>query len=367
MEVKLKSDGRMIFHSSYPSAPKYNSTVSASLSEVITMKGVMEISMFCTKKDSRTLVTTHGGGKDSKYKFNLETKFTAEGITIIGDYNGIPYRSTWTREIPEIQGTFLLEDNKSLVDFFVNQGGDRARTEASLSYVTFRMTEQDGRIVSEEWFGSECVTQTYSLGEEFPMVNSFSSGEEVGVVTSDFPGSYRLVGRNMGSGVVTTWDWVVGRDAITGTGRADNHTATFTYKRVPDIQGKYKLVAQQGVEAQLTALGLSKEEKAKIAPIYLPVYSEIKQMGDGVWKYIAEGDYPEVEFNFHEEYSYTWLGDTYTEVASYTPNMRGIMMVSRKGDKTAVSEMTYTKNFMVLTIEFLDLPNSAITAIYIRL
>lgn len=332
------------------------------------MKGALaEYSMFCTKKDSRTLITTHGGGADSKYKFNLETKFTAEGMTINGDYNGIPYRSTWARKIPEINGSFLLEDNKSLVDFFVDQGADRGSTETMLSYDMFRMQEKDGKFITEEFFGKTCVRHTYSLGEEFSMANPFSTGDEVGLMTSDFPGSFRLVARNMSTGLVTTWDWVVDSSGMTGTGKAGNHSCTFTYKRIPDIQGKYKLVAQQGVESQMTALGMSKEERAKMAPIYLPVYNEIKPMGEGIWKYIAEGDYPEVEFNFDKEYSYTWMGEKFDEVATYTPNMTGIIMVSKVGDKTCISEMTPTKNFLVLRTEFVDLANSAITAIYIRL
>merc|ERR1712126_138070 len=132
-----------------------------------------------------------------------------------------------------------------------------------------------------------------------------------------------------------------GSTGMTGIGKAGNYSCTFSYKRIPDIQGKYKLVAQQGVDSQMTALGMSQEEKAKMAPIYLPVYNEIKPMGEGIWKYIAEGDYPEVEFNFEKEYTYTWMGETFNEVATYTPNMRGLIMVSKVGQDMHLGDDTH--------------------------
>merc|ERR1711874_401748 len=87
------------------------------------------------KKNSRTLVAeiATGPGKETKSRF--ETTFTAEGFTQTGDCNGVECTSFWARQAPEVCGMFVLEDNKSLIEFLVAQGDtDRATLEEALGW-----------------------------------------------------------------------------------------------------------------------------------------------------------------------------------------------------------------------------------------
>ena len=75
---------------------------------------------------------------------------------------------------------YLLEDNKSLVDFFVAAfGKERGEMETALAWCGWRWSEQGDRITHEEFFGNGTVKKTFRLGEEVDTTSQFSEGTEV--------------------------------------------------------------------------------------------------------------------------------------------------------------------------------------------
>merc|ERR1712037_519380 len=67
--------------------------------------------------------------------------------------------------------------------------------------------------------------------------------------------------------------------------KKNGRTFTFSYKRIPDIVGKWRMVTKHGVEAQLEALGMSGPEKAKAAANFIPTSVEGKALCGGRWKW----------------------------------------------------------------------------------
>merc|ERR1712110_701648 len=84
------------------------------------------------------------------------------------------------------------------------------------------------------------------------------------------------------------------------------NTATFSYKRIPDIVGKWRMVTKHGVEAQLEALGVTGPEKDKMAANFIPTSVEGKAVTGGRWRWESTPKiHSDIEFAMNEEYSYT--------------------------------------------------------------
>merc|ERR1719430_52532 len=350
MEITQKN-GIITWTESYALCPKYNNTYICKLGETMTTDKPFPMSLTLVKKDSRSISTSLSFGPGLNNKMDFESVFSKDGMTGTGNGNGVPYSTFYARVEPEISGSFLLEDKKSLVDFFVAQGEDKDSIEAILTWSAFRQTEKEGRIFMEEILGNKIISYNHSLGEEFEMKIP-NYGTQVGVMTSDFPGSYTLVTRK--SGVVATWNWIVDDSGMTGTVKSGKNDGSFFYKRITDIWGKWKLVSPQA--------GLEDPD----ITVWHPKHCELKPLGGGRWIFTAEGDYPDIDFTMDEEYSYKWNGENITEVSTLTPDMKGFVTISKSGGKTTITEATVTKNFMILKTGIENLPNSTSTFIYIR-
>merc|ERR1712083_746119 len=132
--------------------------------------------------------------------------------------------------------------------------------------------------------------------------------------------------------------------------------------------GTWKLVVKKGVEAQLEAIGVSGSEKAKMTANYVPTSVEVNALSGGRWSWVGQPKeiHTDIEFAMNEEYSYCWAGQTFTEIATYKPDMSGMLLVSRSSGKVIKSDMTITKNFMITVFEIEGLANSRATVIFTR-
>merc|ERR1712212_588340 len=318
-----------------------------------------------TKRDGRTVTFEFlAGGK----KTTSTSTFSPEGLTVKGSNDsGVEHTEVFARQEPEMCGMFLLEDSKSIVDMLVSQGKDRAAMEAELSWCGWRVSEKGGMIHHQEIFRAGGITRTFRLGEEFDNTNDFYEGPEVAVVTSDFPGSFTMVSRPA-KGPALTFNWMVSAKGMVGTCTDGINTATYSYKRIPDIVGKWRMVTQAGVEAQLEALGMTGPDKAKMADNFIPTLVEGKALTGGRWRWESTPKiHSDFDFAMNEEYSYTWAGETYKEIATYKPDMTGMLLATRGPHGHVIkSDMTFTKNFLVNVFEIEGLANSRATVIFTR-
>jgi len=365
-KVEVTAEGnRVLWHETFPGLPKFCTSYDCAFGETQTRAEPINMTLTMNKKDGRTLTVDMLTGGNTSF---METIFTPEGFSQSGHCNGVQMSMEWTRQEPEVCGMFLLEDPTSMTEFLVSQAGmERALLEKVMGWVSFRNQRVGDTYYQEEVIGTTKLTREWKLGEEFDNSNDLT-GPEVAIITSDFPGQFTMVTRNQKSGFVITWEMVFNSRGFKGTGSmASGASCNFSYRRIPDIQGKWKLVAKQGLEAQLEALGITGKEKQRLLPIYFPRLQELKVLGDGAFHFMAEGDYPAIKFFINEEYSYTWFGATYSEVTTWKPDMTGFLTVSKTGDKIARTVITTTKNFHVVEMEFDGLPNSKATAIYTRI
>jgi len=127
------------------------------------------------------------------------------------------------------------------------------------------------------------------------------------------------------------------------------------------------MVTKHGVEAQLEALGVTGPEKDKMAANFIPTSVEGKAVTGGKWRWESTPKiHSDIEFAMNEEYSYTWAGEHFTEIATYKPDMSGMLTISKSGGKVVKSDMTITKNFMINTFEIDGVSNSKATVIFTR-
>merc|ERR550517_1794897 len=139
------------------------------------------------------------------------------------------------------------------------------------------------------------------------------------------------------------------RKGMVSTSTDGTNSCEMSFKRIPDIMGRWNLVVKEGVEAQLEAIGVSGPAKDKMVANYVPTFLEVKALGGGRWSWIGQPKdiHSDIEFAINEEYSYCWAGQTIREIASYKPDMSGLLLVGRVGERVIKTDMTVTKNFLV--------------------
>jgi len=66
-------------------------------------------------------------------------------------------------------------------------------------------------------------------------------------------------------------------------------------------------------------------EKEKAAANFIPTSVEGKAVSGGRWRWESTPKeiHTDIEFAMNEEYSYSWAGETFTEIATYKPDMSG--------------------------------------------
>ena len=195
------------------------------------------------------------------------------------------------KQVPQICGMFLLDDNKELVDFLVTAlGKDRAEMEAAMEWVGWRVSQKGDKINHDEIFSVGGMSRTFALGEEFDSSNDLT-GEEVSPIPP-LPGGRcdeRLPGE-LHSGDEARQGPPGHQQVDGGRQGAARHVLRRAAlllllllqdpghhggRRVatPPVQGKWRLVAVQGLEAQMAAVGMSKAEADKLKDVYIPARS----------------------------------------------------------------------------------------------
>jgi len=115
-------------------------------------------------------------------------------------------------------------------------------------------------------------------------------------------------------------------------------------------------------------LGVTGPDKAKMADNFIPTLVEGKAVTGGRWRWESTPKiHSDFDFAMNEEYSYTWAGETYKEIATYKPDMTGMLLATRGPHGHVIkSDMTFTKNFLVNVFEIEGLTNSRATVIFTR-
>ena len=103
MEVCKSNKSKLV--QVYPAVPKYSTTYRLRMGETTIYEKPFPMSMTLVKKDTRTIVLdgTFGGVKS-----HLETTYSSEGMSVVGDIEGHEYSSFWTRQEPEVRQGFSV-------------------------------------------------------------------------------------------------------------------------------------------------------------------------------------------------------------------------------------------------------------------
>jgi len=344
---EVEVEGNLIrWQEFYPKVPKYNQIYNMKLGETVTAKTPIALAITATKKNGRTFSCDFDTGA---HQSSCTVTFSPEGFVTRGKSGDVEYTVVFERQDPEMCGMFLLEDNKSLVEMLVGMGKPRDATEQALSWLALRISEKGGLFHHQEFFSVGGMVRTFRLGEEFANVNEeFFEEPEVGIVTSDFPGSFTQVSKPP-RGPAKTTSWMMTRKGMVSTSTDGTNSCKMSFKRIPDIMGTWKMVVKKGVEAQLEAIGVSGSEKDKMAANYVTSV-EVNALSGGRWSWVGQpkGIHTDIEFAMNEEYSYCWGDQTIREIASYKPDMSGLLLVGRAGERVIKTDVNVTKNFLVM-------------------
>jgi hypothetical protein len=271
--------------------PQFNATYEYVFDEVTTFPGYPG-STVMTKTDANTLteVWTKADGVGS-HSFVL--KFNNFGVVVRTSTSsgGLVATSVYERvKVPSFCGFYLLESHENVGTLMNHLTSDEVAE--MLANCAIRVTRTaDGVYTSTDYFGTGAEKKmTFRLNEqtELGALDDFQMKDAVLLVTQTGPTSLSFVVKDRATGRVQTWIGEVTEDTFTWTIEAAPGVVTrFTYRRVGDIMGSWKLAVYGDPTAYFDALGVPaavQEAMKAERPTGRFAY-----LGKGLWEYSSDG------------------------------------------------------------------------------
>lgn len=231
-----------------------------------------------------------------------------------------------------------------------------------LSYMAFRITEENGVYTTKDIFGTGYErTVNFSLGEEFENVGSQFEVEGTSIFTETSPGKWTFVHSDV-NGHGKVWKAVFTENDLVWT--LNDGEAVIHYRRVADPTGEWKVAAVEGEEL-LRNFGM---DEATIQKLMAERYSiTINHVGSGLWEWESFSKVmpsPKLTFRFDEEFEVDFGAVKVKEVC--TQNKDGMTCVADMGGVLTTYHLNFFQSFMIQTGEMTG-SSARSTAIFVKL
>jgi len=301
--------------------------------------------------------------------YNIMNDFSSRGYTskICGPdgYIGTVY---FEQEDSDMTGFWVLESHENGDKMIAEDANISAAAAAELcTNLAMRVTENNGIYTMTDWMGNgSSKTMAFKIGEEFEIKDADLGMNGTEIVTQNGPGCYTMV-YNDSTGKTSAWEAKVTEDYCVWkvTKPLNTTCATFTYRRMADFFGDWKLVAVNNVEAAMLLFGLP-ESMVKTMAAERPTHS-IKYMGKGMVQWSSDSKamaIPPITWKSGEEFSYK-IGDwVMHEVMVHTKD--GMAGSTNSAGFKSIFKAKVGKKFMVMESETDGYPLTKATHILAR-
>merc|ERR1712141_44348 len=225
-------------------------------------------------------VTTYADGNT----YTSLATFTSLGYsTKICGPNGYIGTAFFELEDSDMTGFWVLESHENGDKMIAEDANISSAAAAELcSHLAMRVTEKNGYYTMTDWMGNGASkTMTFKIGEEFEIKDTDLGLNGTEIVTKNGPGCYSMVYKDS-TGKTSAWEAKVTEGhCVWKVPKPLNTTcATFTYRRMADITGTWKLVAVHNIEAAYKQRGVP-EAQVKTIAAERPTHS-VKYVGKGI-------------------------------------------------------------------------------------
>jgi len=250
-------DGSFNYSSKHSLAPQLSFQSHYKIGETTKIEKPWPLVQTVTKTNAFTWIARTEMGNKTMVSESVANNY---GMTVCGNIEGtaLSFSQVYKRESPNVSGFYVFDSEKGLADVMkvIVPGMDSVELERMKPDFAFGITEHSEGLKIDERIGHMKKVMSIKFDEEYDYTESTWKVDEKRVTTKIGPGCYRTVCRSKKGG--NMWEFTLNFNDLgfSVDVKAGGVEATEFYKRVPYIDGTWRMVTQCGMENYLGALGV---------------------------------------------------------------------------------------------------------------
>eukprot|EP00090_Calanus_glacialis_P019700 TRINITY_DN3020_c0_g1_i1.p1 TRINITY_DN3020_c0_g1~~TRINITY_DN3020_c0_g1_i1.p1 ORF type:complete len:442 (+),score=134.66 TRINITY_DN3020_c0_g1_i1:166-1326(+) len=317
--VTENSDGSFTSISEQSMAPELNSNNTFKIGETTKVAKPWPMVATVTKTNETTWQNRVVMGDKTMVSDSTVNNY---GMTICGTIEGtaLSFREEFKRVSPKVTGFYVFESEKGLNDVMkmIWPQFDLAEFEKLKPNLAYRIVEECGGVCIDERLGDVKKVLSVKFDEEYDYVNAAWNVEDKRITTKLGPGCIKTVCKGKKDG--KTWEFTLNFNdwGFSCTVKSGGLEATECYKRVPDVEGTWRMVSHCGMENYLSAFGITGDLAAEMITGSCSEYFTLERLSGGKFKSLTNSKWFPSEM-------IAKFGETYTmEIAGFG-NVEGVM------------------------------------------
>jgi len=265
LTVMENSNGSYTSSTEMSLCPEMNQTETFKIGETLKVEKPWPMEVTVTKTNETTWVSRNvTGGKTIVSEMSVNNY----GMSLRGTIEGtaLSFTEQFKKVSPKVSGFYTLENERGLADVMkiVSPKMEASQFEQMKGDLAFKIKEESNGWQVEERFGGENKVYSFKLDEEYNYFNQAYDLDEKRVSTRVGPGVYKTLCKNKKNG--KTWEFTLSFNEIGFAVhvKAGGLEANECWKRLPDIEGTWRMVAEAGIEQYMAAIGISSNQIEEI-------------------------------------------------------------------------------------------------------
>merc|ERR1712212_1437934 len=250
-------DGSFCYTSKHSLTPELNFSSTYKIGETTKIDKPWSLEQTVTKNNPYTWIARTVMGDKTMVSESVATSY---GMTVKANVEGTALSCTqvFKRVQPHVSGFYVFDSEKGLATVMkvIVPGMDPAEFDKMKPNLAFGITEQPEGLKIDERIGFNKKVMSIKFDESYDYSDAAWKIDEKRVTTKLGPGSYKTVCKSKKGGNI--WEFTLNFNDLgfSVDVKAGGVEATEFYKRVPYIEGTWRMVTQCGMENYLGALGV---------------------------------------------------------------------------------------------------------------
>jgi len=326
-----------------------NSVSTFKIGETATLTEPWPYTMTVTQKSENVWVNrSEMGGK----VMITETVSHNYGMSLRGTIEGtaLSFSEEYKRVSPQVTGFYVYESEKNLREIVKLWAPevDWVDFEKMKPNMAFRVVEKGDVLCVEERFSENIKTYSVKLDEEYNYSEPAWKIDDKRVTTKTAPGCFTTVCKANKDGKVSEYSMKFSDTGVDFVSKMGGVEATEYYKRVPDVEGTWRMVAQIGMENYLACLGITGSQAADMISRGSADYFTMSRQSGGKLKSLTNSKWfpAETVVKMGETYTLDMAGLGSIQVVMTEQKDTILHVMKFQGKKVAICEKI-TGDFMV--------------------
>merc|ERR1712156_323062 len=337
------ADGSFTSSSEQSMCPELNQTTTFKLGETQKIEKPWPMTITITKSSDITWKSVSVMGEHTINNY---------GLTICGTLQGsaLSFREEFRKVSPKISGFYKLESEKGMNDIMklLLPQMDIADFEKMKGDIALRVGDkEDGLFLEEQWAGKK-KAYTMKFDEEYDYTEPSFNVDEKRITTKVGPGCFKTISKSKKDGKSYEWTVSFNDNGFSNCVKAGGLEATECYRRLPDIDGTWRMAAVTGMENYLAACGVTGDQAKQLIADAGQEYFTIERLPGGKMRSQTNSKWlpAELVVKIGETYSFEMAGLGRSE-GVMTELDDTILHVMKFGGKTMRITEKISGDFMV--------------------